>query len=395
MPRKCKHSWLDTYIDYTQFQEAPLKYHIWTGLSTIASIVRRNVWLPRGYFNIYPNLYIAIVGPTGITKTTAADMGIAFVESFKDLELMKEKLTSFFVLEYFDKLTKSKGECCITIYAPEMKTFLGDLNKAELVALLTSFYGCPDTAAYRTKGSGIYQFKNICINLLVCSTPEWLTLGTTTDEIAGGFTGRFLYVFEDSTTRSSPFPEDLIAAKPEILVYKQDLKDDLEHIATIKGKFIITDQAKAEYIIWYKSRGDECRDERMRGYFARKRDVIFKVAMLVSLAQDDSLVIDDDILKQTFKLLTELETNMVKAFAGVVDDPALKYKDMILTQIAVTPGQNLTRSQILRKNWNRFDGQILDRIIANLIDARVIKSESVRRGRQMEVVYTLIDSGMV
>jgi len=393
MTRKCKSNWVDTYLEFTQYQEAPEIYHIWIGLSTLASTVKRNVFLPRGYFNIFPNLYTAIVGPTGITKTTAADIGIELIEGLKDMELMKEKLTSFFVLEHFDKLTKAKGECCITIYAPEMKNFLGDLNKAEIVAMLTSFFGCPNSPAYRTKGGGVYQFKDVCINLLVCSTPEWLTLGTTTDEIAGGFTGRFLYVFEDTTTRSSPFPEDLIT--PTIMAYKQDLIDDLKHISTLKGKFILTDQAKAEYIIWYNRRGDECQDERMLGYYARKRDVVFKVSMLVSLAQDDSLVIDEDILRKTFKLLSNLEVKMVQAFAGVVDDPALKFKDLILSQIAVTSGQTLTRSELLRKNWNKMDGQTLDRIITNLVDARVIKSQSKYKGNQVDIVYTLIDSGMI
>jgi len=349
--------------------------------------------LPRGYFNIFPNLYVAIVGPTGITKTTAADIGIDLLEQVKGIELMKEKLTSYFVLEYFDKLTKATGQCCISIYAPEMKNFLGDLNKAEIVAMLTSFYGCPNSPAYRTKGGGVYQFADVCINLLVCSTPEWLTLGTTTDEIAGGFTGRFVYVFEDTTSRSSPFPEDLIT--PEIMAHKQDLIDDLKHLATVKGQFILTDQAKAEYIIWYNRRDQECTDERMRGYYSRKRDLIFKASMLVSLAQDDSLVIDEDILAKTFQLLADLEKKMVQAFAGIVDDPVSKYKDSILSQIAMAPGQKITRSDVLRKNWNKFDGQILDRIITNLVDARVVTSASVFRGNQADVVYNLIDTGML
>ena len=394
MTRKCTKSWLDTYTDYTQFQEAPEKYHTWAGLSTIASAVRRNVYLPRGYFSIYPNLYIAIVGPTGLTKTTSADIGIDLLEQIKGIELMKEKLTSFFVLEHFDKLTKAKGECCITIYAPEMKNFLGDLNKTETVALLTSFFGCPNSPAYRTKGGGVYQFKDVCINLLVCSTPEWLTVGTTTDEIAGGFTGRFLYVFEDDTPRSCPFPEDFVT--PNILSLKQDLIDDLIHISNIKGQFIISSQARALYMVWYNhKRKDECQDERMLGYYSRKRDTVFKLAMLLSLAQDDSLVIDEDILNLTFQMLAELEIKMVQAFSGVVDDPALKYKDTILSQIATAPGQNLTRSALLRKNWNKFDGQVLDRIVTNLCDARVIVSKVQHTGNRTDIVYQLIDTGML
>lgn len=388
MARRCQ-NWLDTYISFTRYQEAPTIMHLWTGLSLLASTIRRNVCLPRGYFNIFPNLYVALVAPSGFSKSSAANIGTDILTTIKDIDVLKEKLTSFFLLDYFDKLTKSKGECCVTIYAPEMRNFLGDLNKTELVTLLTSFYECPSSPAYRTKGGGVLLFKNICINVFVCSTPEWLTVGTTTDEMAGGFTGRFVYVYADYTPRSFPFPEDFVTA--DILDLKQDLKDDLNHIKTLKGKFVITDQAKAEYIVWYQTRRDECRDERLVSYFERKRDLVFKVAMLLSLAQDDSLVIDEDILRSTWKLLTELEKNMSKAFSGVVDDPALRYKDYILAQIAKAPDMTISRSILLRQNWNRFDGVVLERIINNLTEAKMVKSFTTRKGQDVDVMYKLID----
>uniref|UniRef100_A0A6M3IIP0 Uncharacterized protein n=2 Tax=viral metagenome TaxID=1070528 RepID=A0A6M3IIP0_9ZZZZ len=303
---------------------------------------------------------------------------------------MHEKLTSFFVFDYFDKLTKTKGECCITIYAPEMKTFLGDLNKSELVAMLTSFYTCPDNPAYRTKSGTQTSFKNVCVNLLACSTPEWLTLGTTTDEIAGGFTGRFVYVYEDSTDRSFPFPEDFVTQ--DVIDLRKRLTEDLIHISTIKGQFSISDQAKAEYIVWYNKRKEECKDERLVGYYSRKRDLVFKIAMLVSVAQDDYLYIDEDILHTTWQLLSQVEARMADTFSGVVEDPALKYKDAVLSQLARAPGLKLTRAELLRTNWHKFDGMILDRIIRNLEEARVIDVGSMVAGKSRQVVYKLIDS---
>lgn len=390
MSRKCS-NWLRSYVDYTRFQEAPESFHTWVALSILASTVKRNIYLPRGYFNIYPNLYIALVAPSGFSKSSAANIGAnSILSHVKEVDILKEKLTSWFLLDYFDKLTKSKGECCVTIYAPEMRNFLGDLNKTETVTLLTSFYECPDSPAYRTKGGGVLQFKDVCINLLACSTPEWLTLGTTTDEIAGGFTGRFVYVYEDSTPRSFPFPEDFITTTLTDL--RQDLIDDLNTIKSLKGQFVITDQAKAEYIVWYTHRKSECRDERLVSYYERKRDLIFKIAMLLSVAQDNSLVIDEDILHNTWSILAMLETNMSKAFSGVVDDPALKYKDFVVSQIAKEPGMEITRAMLLRKNWNKFDGQVLDRIITNLIDAKMVAMH-IRQSRQgRDVIYQLIDS---
>jgi len=388
--RKCPVSWIETYLEYTAFQEAPAKFHLWTGLSTIASVVKRNVRLPRGYFDIFPNLYVALVAPSGFTKTSAADIAIGFLKQVKNTELIEEKVTSWYILKYFDELTNKKGECCVTLYAPEMKTFLGDLNKAELVAMLTSFYGCPSSSSFRTKGDGVASFKNICMNLLACSTPEWLTLGTTTDEIAGGFTGRFVYVFEDIPERSFAFPEDFITPKTQAL--KQDLVDDLQEISRIKGDFVLTDQAKADYLIWYSTREKECTDEILKGYYARKRDLVFKIAMLLSMAQDDSLLIDEQILATTWSILTQIETKMQAAFSGIVDDPALRYQDSIISQLAKSPRQELSRAQILKKNWNKFDGQILDRILNKLTEANMLDTFSRKEGKRTAIIYKLVNS---
>ena len=292
------------------------------------------------------------------------------------------------------QLTQKKSEACFSLYAPEMKSFIGDLNKTELVTLLTSMYTCPDAPEYRTKDQlskgGVYKFKNVCINLLACSTPEWLTTGTTTDDISGGFTGRFVYVYQNTIERMVPFPEDFITK--DIQQLRQNLISDLIHIQTLKGPFVITDQAKAAYIIWYMDRQKECKDERLKGYFARKRDLVFKIAMLLSVASDDYLVIDEKILNKTWELLTETEISMAEAFSGVVDDPGMKYKDAVLSQIAASPGKQLTRSELLRRNWNRFDGLILDRIITNLVDAQMITSGTKVTTKGKQVVYVLSDT---
>jgi len=387
MPRKCSPSWLDAYLAYTQFQEAPPIFHMWIGLTLIAASVRRNVFMDRKYFKTFPNLYTGIVGPTGDGKTTAGDIGIEILKAVPDIEIIKEKATSWYILELMDSLTTSKGHSEFFIYAPEMKTFLSDLNKTDLVTLLTSFYTCPDETESRLKqqtpGGVIKKFKNVCVNLLACSTPEWLTTGTTTDDISGGFTGRFIYAYADKTDRQSPFPEDHFSS--DLMDLKQDLMDDLKHISTLKGQMLITNQAKADYISWYSTRKEECKDERLIGYYSRKRELLFKLCMLLSLATNDDMVIDDVLLKEAQAILLSAEQQMGQVFSGIVDDPTLKYKDNVLSLISRSPGHEIPRSDILRANHNRFDSLVLDRIITNLIEEDYILTTT----RQGVVIYKL------
>lgn len=345
----------------------------------------------RGFYKLFPNLYVAIVGPTGDGKTTCTDIGMSILTELKSVKIVREKLTSYFLGTLFEKYSKSYGESVCSIYSPEMKVTMGDLNKTELVGTLTSWYTCPDKTEINLKGkqniSGgeTATLLNLCINFLGCSTPEWLTLGTTTDEIAGGFTGRFVYVFEDVSERDIPFPEDHYDSATEKL--KSNLIEDLQHIASLKGKFTITNEAKQNYIIWYKTRRREWTDERLKGYHSRKGDLIFKIAMLLSVARDDNLIIDEKVLQMAFDLLNRIEKKMASAFSGIVDDPSLRYRDRVLSQITRSANGELTRTQILQMNWSQFDGVALQRIMQGLIEAGKVITDSKQIGTKKVTVY--------
>ena len=384
--RKCKGSWLETYCDYTRFQQAPPRFHVWSGLSTLASAARRNLFMDRGYYKLFPNLYVCLVGPTGITKTTATDIALGVLKSAPNITVIKGKATSFYIYDHMVKCTNQKKECTFTVYSGELKNLLEGVSKAEIVTMLTELYTCPDQDAYNTKTGGALEIRNVCINILGSSTPEWLTTGTTLDEISGGFTGRFVYVYANEE-RPVAFPEDFMTHANAAA--KQDLIDDLRHISTLQGQFTVTNQAKAEYVVWYNDRRKEWKDERLIGYYARKGDLVFKVGMLLAVSQGDALVIDEQILHTTWEMLHKLEKDMGEAFSGVVDDPVLRYKDAVVAVIVRSPNHEATRSEILRKFWNRFDGGILDRIIANLVDARIVESYAKSN---VGIVYKIIDT---
>ena len=72
-------------MEYTANTEPPKLYHLWSGITAIASALRRKCfcnWGMRGY--VYPNFYVALVGPPGGRKGTAMRLAKTFVE---DLEI--------------------------------------------------------------------------------------------------------------------------------------------------------------------------------------------------------------------------------------------------------------------------------------------------------------------
>ena len=69
--------WIQAYIDYASFSEAPKHMHFWCAVSALAGALRRRVWLDMAYFKWHTNFYIIIVAPPGIvSKSTTAEVGM-------------------------------------------------------------------------------------------------------------------------------------------------------------------------------------------------------------------------------------------------------------------------------------------------------------------------------
>ena len=68
-------NFLERYLFYNSGNEVNRNYHLWTALSMLASCTSRHVWCRMGYFTIYPNLYVVLLGPAGNGKTTAMRCG--------------------------------------------------------------------------------------------------------------------------------------------------------------------------------------------------------------------------------------------------------------------------------------------------------------------------------
>ena len=70
--------WLTSYLEYTSEQESPQLFHLWVGMNVIASTLERRVWVDRGYYRLYPNLYVCLVGARArVRRTTAGKMGFS------------------------------------------------------------------------------------------------------------------------------------------------------------------------------------------------------------------------------------------------------------------------------------------------------------------------------
>jgi hypothetical protein len=335
-------NWLKAYCKHTEHSEAPLDFHFWTGVSTIAACLRRRVWKDELLFTWTPNFYIILVGPPGVvTKSTTLGLG------FKLLYGIAEKQKLFFgpdsmtwqgLAKEFDKAVayhtykdpktledKKVLMSPLTCSISELGTFLKPDDKG-LVSFLTDVWDGRDRPfGHITSASGNIKVENAWLNIIGATTPMWLQNNFPPALLSEGIGSRIIFVFGDQKRKIVSYPSQL--QRPvDFGQDEQRLMDDLVDICQMIGPYELTPEAYAWGHDWNlkhnASRGPSLASSRYAGYLARKQTHLHKLAMVIAAAKSSTLTITKDDLIEADAILTGTETSMIKVFEsmGMVDE---------------------------------------------------------------------------
>jgi hypothetical protein len=315
-------SFLSEYREYVSGTEAHPTYHIFSSLFALSSIVSRRVWVDMGYFNVFPNIYVILVGPAGNRKTSAMTPAKNILRELKlpfSAECVtKEKL----VLD----IKQSETICAalstdpayqrMSTYAPmaiavtELSEFLG-AGGLGMVNFLTTIYD-QDFYDIRTKNKGSELITGPYLTLLACTTPDWITSYLRQDVISGGFSRRAIFAFETEDAGRVAFPVITPRAQEawqKVLAYGQQL-------TKVSGPMVWAPGSKEWFENWYINLKMPA-DPTTTGYYRSKHIQLLKVATLLSLSEDTSRNLTVNNLKAALDILSMIETNLGRVFMGI------------------------------------------------------------------------------
>ena len=407
-------NWIQSYLKCTEGQESPTLFHLWVAISTIGSCLRRNVFLDMNFFKIYPNFYTILVSPSGsCRKGIAIGIGEYFLQHVDGIKIFRTKLTPEALLHFLEaeaqlvtdetekegeeeekeeeekekkekeektekKKKKSTKYNTITaglIVAPELSTMLGSSSYADdLKILLTDLYDNKDRDGYTTKSGGRVELFNVNVNFLGGSNPTWLAKSFSEDSFGGGFMGRSIFVYQEVGREKIPWPEKT----EEVLLLEKLLIIDLQHLSRLRGRFSVTQKARDFYSDWYKGLKFES-ETRMSGYYERKHIHVLKLSMILSVAEDDELVIDIRHCKAAILLLDQLEAWMPDAFAYIGATMEAQVEQKVIAFL-LERGGYAKSAQVLRhvrksiKGKREFDA-IIDTLCAGGSVIRYVKEK--------------------
>jgi len=292
-------NWLDSYLTYTKKQESPEKLHFWVGMSMLSAALKRQVWLDRGYYKLYPNIYVLLVAESArIRKSVAMDIGIELVrKAVPDLYYISGTMTPEGLIKHTNRIKIISNETnkpiirydsYILIHADELAELFGyDRQRAlKLTMLLTKIYGAQSEHTHTLATEGQILLRNLYPGLLAATDPR--NLKVLPEEAVAGLFGRMIFV----TARDKrepiawPQPDD-----EEHALYEQ-LKYDLHSVSILQGEIVTTPKARDLFSEWYV---DLCKakidDPRLEAFHERCHDTALKLAMLLAIATGDELVL--------------------------------------------------------------------------------------------------------
>lgn len=329
MAERYYNDWLKGFLDYASFSEAPMKFLFWTGVSTIAGALRRRCWLDMKMFQWVPNFYIILVAPPGVvSKSTTINIGMNLLRQLDYIKFGPDVITWQALVTEFAKaaelvLDPKTGEylpmSCLTIAVDEFGTFLNPHDNEMVNVLIALWDGKRGKFSKITKMSGNDSIENPWINLIACTTPEWIAGNFPDYMIGGGFTSRCIFVYADQKRQLVAYPDS--EAPPDFYQQQAALVHDLEIISQLTGEFSLSPDARAYGVDWYNqhwhNRPVELDNEQFGGYLARKQTHIHKLAMILSAARRDDLVIDKPILETAASFVSSIEADMPQIYGRI------------------------------------------------------------------------------
>lgn len=319
--------WLEGYLAYTDNTEPPELWRLWAGIFCIAAALKRKCYLPWGMFTTYPNLYVVLVGPSGLGKGVAM---MPAVDLLRQLGITmaadagsKEALTRALARSASDTDVMVDGKIeihsSLSIVSTEFCVFLGYKN-LDLIGYLCKWYDCETTFSFdakdKTKADTV---NNVWVSIFAGTTPHMIQTHMPVDTVGLGLTSRIIFVYEQQAAKACPFP----FLTPEQEDMKWKLLKDLEQIHMLKGPFKYTAGFMSTYVEWYLAQkaSPAFDDDRLGGYGRRRSIHALKLAMIMSVSRSADMQITEGDFKRALHYLELTEIKMPQVFTGMGKNP--------------------------------------------------------------------------
>ncbi len=379
-------SWLDRFMEATREAESPRSYFYWSGLSVISAVIRNNIWLNKHLYKLYPNMYVLLIGKSGLRKSAPVAIAKNLVEALEVTKVIYGRASIQAIVKALGEVQNlSDGRILKDANAFIVSTeFSASLVKDDAaMTLLTDLQdGHYHEGGWKNtlKQGGTDKLERPCVTLLSASNPAHFDDVVSAVSMMGGFIARTILVVEDKKSRIN----DLLDP-PEIPFDMKEFLPYLREVSQVKGEIKLDAGAKKVYRDWYKEFAMQDIEDKT-GTAERLNDRILKVAINLSMSDNLDLIITEEQMIKSMELCLSGVSLANKATMHQGKSELAPKTAIIVQRLMQSPDCRLTRTQILRKEWGNVDSSDLNRIIETLTEANAV--EVIKEGKA--VFYQLV-----
>jgi hypothetical protein len=363
---------LDSYLEHTRIYESPTSFWLWSGYSTIAATLRDSVWLAQGDGKLYPNIYVLLLAGSGQRKGKPVDLANKLMNDLATIKVIAGRSSIQAILIELSRTESSpngkiiKGGSAI-FYAPELTAAI--VADPAAVGVLTDIYEFKEKYD-RNLSSGKINLERIVFNMFTASNEALLKEVFDNRAMEGGLLARTFLVTPDEWRKSNSLFDSYNLEES----YKNLLKQ-LNKIAELKGKFILTQAARDKYDAWYMPFRDslEKRSDKS-GILSRIHTSILKL-MMVLAANDLSMEINDSHVEKAIDDSIKLLPNYQAFSMGGGKSTIAECGNLVLSTLATSKDYKVARKELLQRHWASYDSIVLDSFITHAEQGGLIRQE--------------------
>jgi hypothetical protein len=370
-------TWVERVLKSTEGSESPREYYYWASLAAISAVVANTVYLDRFYYKLWPNIYVILVGRSGLRKGPPISLAKDLVEEVNNTRVFSGRSSiEAIVNELATAYTTANGGPPVLdargfLVSSEFASFIIQ-NDAALTILTDLYDRNYNNKAwdYLTKGGGKQKLKEPYLTLIGASNEVHFKDAVPQNALGGGFVARTFIIYADKKAGSNPLTE-----RPNSMVPIGELAEYLKGLTKLSGQFLWSRPAKELYDAWYQE-FDKADFEDDTGTLERFGDSVLKVAMLASLSRGHSLELSQEDVEEGLRRCSAFVPGARKVALGAQGKSVSKEGTaVVLRYLLQHPEHAVSKTKLLQKFWGHFNADELKVIIDSLVVARAIKVE--------------------
>lgn len=385
-------SWIDLVTEATKGSEAPERYFWWSAMAMLSATVKKNVWVDRYYYKLYPNIFVVLVSRrSGLRKGVPISLATRVLTEVNNTRIIEGRNTIESIIQELStqRTTESivHSEAQGILLSGEWDTFLVENDHG--LTILTALHNTHEHTngwKYSIKSAPEQQLKAPCITLLAASNETLFNDMVQAKDIEGGFIARTFIVYESKRRGRNSLME-----RPEGIVETKVLAQHLKDVAQVEGEFILPPRTRKLYDKWYNRLCDvsDSYDDRT-GTLERTGDQVLKAAMLISLSKKLDKVIELEDLQEAIDQCEYCIAGVKKVTMGAGQSEIAPAVAKVLKLLIETDFHELSRLKLLQRLWPDIDAMVMDRVIETLTSSGAVIT---RRGHGKEgIIYTMPES---